>query len=162
MNLADLRAGVRMRKTIPFPGTQQQVDLKVLTNAEEQDAEFAAENVFKTAKIGIEFHNVNNFNHEITVQKLYRSLRETGTDHPIAASITDFKSNITPIECDLLVEELNAFLEEFNPSPMTMTAEEFDGVVEGLKKNPSQTIGNISSFATLKRLALCLVQQLPT
>lgn len=157
--LTDLRAGSALRKTIRFPGTDRDIDITILTDAEEQAAEFAAERLFVAEKIAIAFHNADQYANELTLQKLYRSLKLSGSDDPLEPSITEFKSHITPIERDLLVDEFNAFCEQFNPSPRTMGDEEFDALVENLKKNAGMTIGKISSFATLKRLALYLAKE---
>lgn len=158
--LQQLRAGAENRKTIMFPGTKIPVDIKIITDAEEQSAEFAAESIFKTAKLDIAFHNVDAFALEQTTQKLYRALRVPGTDDPIEPTITEFKQYLSRIERDLLVDDMNAFYEEWNPSPRTIPAEEFDALVESLKKKPQQTILSVSSFATLKLLAIYLAKQL--
>ncbi len=158
--LQKLRAGTANRKTIKFPGTDIDVDLVPLTDALEQEAEFAAERIFKTAKIDIAFHNVDQLQQETRTQKLYRALRVTGTDDPLEATITDFRQNITRIEQDLIVDELNAFSEAVNPSPYNMSVDEFDALTESLKKKPKETISSVSSFFTLKKLSLCLVNLL--
>jgi len=160
--LQQLRAGAKNRKTIMWPGTQIPVDIKILTDADEQSAEFAAENLFKQAKLDIAFHNVENFQLEQTTQKLYRALRVPGTDDPVEPDISAFKQQLTRIERDLLVDEMNAFYEEWNPNPRTMPAEEFDAMIESLKKKPRETILSVSSFATLKLLAIYLANQLAT
>lgn len=154
--LQQLRAGTGCRKTIKFPGSDHLVDLKILSDQEEQDAEFAAETLFSAAKITIAFNNIEELQLEKTTQKLYRALREVGTNSPIEPDIITFKRNLTRIERDLLVDEMNAFYEVFNPSPRDMPIEELDALLTRLKKKPQETISSATSFNTLKRLALYL------
>lgn len=158
--LKSIKSGTKIRKVITFPGTDKQFEMRLLSEEDKRQAVFAADNLFR--EIPVAFHNVADYQHERTIQQLYRACVEVGTDTPIADSVSEFRSLITGPEMDILVDEYNAFDKENNPSPNTMTAEEFDKLIFELKKNSSETIGNISSLSTLRRLSIYLANQLAT
>jgi hypothetical protein len=158
--LKNLKSGSNLRKTVTFPGTDKQFELRLLSEEDKRQAVFAADSVFKDNPVG--FHNVNDYQNERSIQQLYRVCVESGTDTPIAANIAEFRSLLTGPEKDILVDEYNAFDSENNPSPNTMTAEEFDKLIFDLKKNLKETIGNISNLSTLRQLSIYLANQLAT
>jgi len=59
-----------------------------------------------------------------------------------------------------LVAEYLGFEGECSPSPENLSAEEFDKVFTALKKNATETLGNITSTSTLKKLVRTMVDQL--
>lgn len=160
--LAKLKAGKENRKCVNFPGTETQIALHVLSEAQEQEAEFAATSLFQSSSIVIGHHNIDAYQSENTLQKLFLSCRNPDTGDRIAENIAEFKKHLTTAERDLLVEAYNDLVQECNPSPQTMPQDDFDALVDEVKKKPQQTIGSISSISTLKRLALCMAEQLAT
>jgi hypothetical protein len=154
--LEKIKAGARNRKEIKFPGTDIKVALRVLSNQDTLDAALAADRLYKAEDIPVGMQNIGEYESEKTTQQLYRALSDPENGGPIAPSITEFRKNLTPGERAALIEEYNAFDAECNPSPDTMPADEFDRLVEDVKKKPEATIGNISSMHALKRLALFL------
>jgi hypothetical protein len=162
--LEKIKLGVNNCKIINFPGTTEKVKIRVLTDAEELSAEIATEHVFINAKIGVAMHNIDMYEQEKTIQKLFLALTDL-EGNPIASSIEAFKKRITRTDSDMLVDEYSALMAECSPSPDKMSTEEFDRLVDAVKKKPESTIGNISSISTLKRLSIYLANQqliLPT
>jgi len=158
--LQRIKQGVKNHKTIPFPGSDKQIRMHLLSERDTFEATVAAEQLFKAQNVEIAFHNINAYENEKTTQMLYRSLKDPETDGPIADSIAEFRHLLTNEDRNLLIEEYNSLVEECSPSPKNMTAEEYDRLVEMLKKNPVGTIGNCSSLLTLNRLSLFLAEQL--
>lgn len=158
--LLRIKQGVKNYKTIPFPGAEKNVCLRLLSEKDTFEAVAAADQLFKANRLEIAFHNVNAYENEKAVQMLYRALRDPDSNEPVASSITEFRKLLTNEDRNLLIEEYNSLVEECSPSPKNMTAEEYDRLVEMLKKNPAEIIGNCSSLLTLKRLSLFLAEQL--
>lgn len=158
--LKNIKAGTKCRKVVTFPGTDKKFDFRLISEQDKQSGNFAADALYK--ENAISFHNVNDYQNEKTLQQLYRACVELGTDTAIAENITEFRSLLTGRERDILVEEYNQFDEEFNPSPDTMSNEEFDKLVHDLKKKPMETVGSCSSLPTLRRLCIFLEKQLST
>lgn len=153
--LAKIKAGKNVRKTVLFPGTNQPLDFKLLSEQDKLDAGLQTDLLFKDTSVG--FHNHNDYLNEKTTQLLYRACVETGTTTPIAGTITEFRKLITGRERDLLIDEYNEFDQEFNPSPNALSAEEFDKLMFDLKKKPETTIGTILNLQTARRVITSLV-----
>jgi hypothetical protein len=155
-----IKQGVKNHKTIPFPGSDNLVKMYLLSEKDTFEATVAAEQLFRSQKVEINFHNVNAYENEKAVQMLYRSLIDPENNEPITESITEFRKLLTNEDRNLLIEEYNSLVEECSPSPKNMSIEEYDRLVELLKKNPVETIGNCSSLLTLKKLSMYLAEQL--
>jgi hypothetical protein len=158
--LATLKAGKLNCCEINFPGTDKKVRLVVLSTQDTLDASLAADRLFAQEKIVPAFHNINTFENEKTTQMLFRALRDPETGDPVTQNISEFRRMLTNEERNALIEEYNVLAERCNPSPIEMPADEFDALIENVKKNPLETIGNISSLQTLKRLSLFLAEGL--
>lgn len=161
MNLLEkLKAGTRNTKTIKFPGTSQDVLIKVLSNADLQDAAFATEMLFKSKGIEMSMSIVDAYEDEKTTQILYRALRDPiDQTKPITASIDEFKSLITKAEKDKLVDEYITLEQECSPNIDSMSEADMHAFLDELKKSP-ETLGNVSNIITARRLISFLVSQL--
>jgi hypothetical protein len=157
--LQKIKAGTSNRRTINWPGTDTQIDLRLLSNRDELDSTLAADRLFKDSEDRIEFHNLDAYQTERTMQQLWRACVEHGTDTPIAESIAEFRKLVTTHERDALVDEYNTLAEQCNPSPRELSDDEFDSLVAQLKKKPKETAGSISSLSTLRRLCRYLAFQ---
>lgn len=156
--LAKLKSGINNFKEVAFPGTGHKIRLQLLSEQDTLDSAIATDLLFRSYKVDVEFHNINAFENEKSTQMLFRACRDIETGEPIAADITEFRRLITNEERTALISEYNSLAEECNPDPTMMEADEFDALVESVKKNPRETIGNISSLQTLKRLSLFLAE----
>ena len=157
--LGTLKAGVNNYVEINYPGTENKIRIHPLTDGEEQAAEFAAEKVFSSEGVAIAMHNIDTFELEKTVQKLYLACR-TAEGEKLATTSQRFKQLISRTERDILVEEYNELLAKCSPSPSVLSEEEFNNILEEVKKKPYETTGNISSLSTLRKLAISLAVEL--
>lgn len=156
--LEKLKAGKRNVRAIKFPGMDQNVALRVLSNADVQDALFATENHFKQHKIEVSATTVEAYEDENTTQILFRALRDPQDyDRPFVKDVDELRRMLTRDEKDLLVEQYNAFEKEVSPSAVTLSDAEMDDLFGRLKKTPE--IGNDLSFSTLKRLIVYLASR---
>jgi len=155
--LAKLKAGIKNRKTIKFPGTDQDVVLRVLSEAELQDAALAADQHFKAKKVDIGFSTADELEAEQTLQVIYRSIKDA-SGNPIVDSVDEFRNLITSEEKSILTENYQSLEQEC--SPREMSAKKFDDLLENVKKNPEMTVGSVSNITTARRLIICLVSQL--
>ena len=164
--LKTLKAGTENHKLIEWPGLSgNNVAIRVLSVNELQQAVIDTERFFQNAKITVSMHGslamVDEFEAERITQILYRAIRDPEhLDQPIAANITEFRSNISNQERDALGKEYMAFEKECSPAPENSTNEELEAMYQDIKKNYQQAIGNVSSISTAKKLMLCLVKQL--
>jgi len=140
---------------IKFPGTDQNAALRVLSNADIQDAVFATENHFKTKKMEISTTTIEAYEDENTTQVMFRALRNPDNpDQPFATSVDELRSLLTRDEKDILVEQYNEFEKEVSPSTETLTNAEMDDLFATLKKKPET--GSALNSATLRKLIIYL------
>lgn len=154
MNIEALRAGINCRIEVTFPGTAEQCFLHLLSDKEEQQAEFAAEQVFSGTSVAL--HNLDSYNAEKAVQKLFLALRDADGKR-LFASADELKSVTTRDQQLVLLEAWSEHVDNNNPSPQKMTDAEFSALVDRVKKKPRETIGAISSTSTLRELVTYLV-----
>lgn len=159
--LEKLKAGKANKKLLKFPGTKEDVLMRVLNAQEILDASFAVETLFKQSGIDLTMTSSDVHADEKTTQLLFRSLRDPQDESKqVAKDINEFRACISRMEKNALVDEYKAFEKDCSPNPMEMTQEDFDAFVEDLKKNPEETAGSVSSIATARKLIISLVSQL--
>jgi hypothetical protein len=159
--LEQLKAGANNFKLVNYPGTDQKIAIKILSQREMQESLFAAERLFKNEKIEINMLTAPAYQAEQATQILYRALRNPEKlDEALAPNITAFRQLLVKNEKDILVEEYEAFEKECDPKPNNMTEEEFDKLFQDLKKNAETTLSNIIDIHTLKKLMLSMVKDL--
>jgi hypothetical protein len=159
--LEQLKAGTKNVKTISFPGTDQDVVLRILSNGELQAAHFAAERLFKRADIAPSMTTIDAYEDEKTTQILFRALRNPeDTSQGIAGSVDEFRSLLNRQEKDILVDEYNAFEGECSPQVAEMSEQEVERLIEEVKKNPG-TLGSVSNITIARRLIAFLVAPPP-
>jgi hypothetical protein len=164
--LKTIKAGTDNVKLLDWPGTDKKIALRILSINELQSASFATERFFSGEKISTNMAQgsvamVDEYESERVTQVLYKALRDPEhLDQPVAANITEFRSLLTSAERELLGKEYMAFERETSPSPENLTNEELEQVYQDIKKNAQQTIMNVSSISTARKLLTCLVKQL--
>lgn len=157
--LQQMLAGTSGGIPVDIPKSNVKMHLRVLTDFEEQQAEFAAEAVFVDAKIPIGMHNFDLLQLERTTQKIFLALTDDEGNR-VAESAQKFKQSLTRIFQNMLVEKYNDLEEKCNPNPEKMTDSAYEEIVSAVKKKPDATVLNISSLTTLRRLIITLVNQL--
>lgn len=158
MDLIDkIKAGSNAKKEIKWPGSDSlMVSLRV---ANEQDFLIASQEtdkLFEGNKIAAE--NVDAYSAEKETQILFRVIEDPTTGKKLFNNITEFRSLLTPEIKNMLGEELDALHEEYSPNPDTITDEQFDKLVQDVKKN-GEAIEIYSNIYTLKKLVKYLVSQ---
>ncbi len=159
--LQRLKAGTENKNRIKFPGTEEDVKIGVLSDAERQSAHFETERLFKKNEIEPSMVTVEAYESEKTTQLLYRALTDTD-GNPSAKDIDEFRALITKDEKDILVDEYESWEMECSPSPRQMTDAELDEIIEALKKRPEEILGSVLSITTAKRLIISLANRLAT
>jgi hypothetical protein len=159
--LAKLKAGKRNTNTIKFPGTDSDVALRILTEAERQESVFAAENHFKKKKIEYSVATSDEMEMETDTQILFRALRNPDNlSKSLAGSADELRGMIEENEKQILISQYIAFEQECSPNPKQLDAEELDSLIEGVKKNPEMIIGSVSNIVIARQLITILVKQL--
>jgi len=151
-----LKRGCKNYRKIKYPGTEQEIVIIVLSNAEFQDAIIEAENYFKGKNITPSKEMLDD---EIATQILARALRDSNNIQKYLVKNSDeLRMHITRAEKNSLVEEYNALELECSPNLNTITDEEFSKIWEDIKKNPETLLSDLS-LNTLRRLLLYLANQ---
>jgi hypothetical protein len=155
--LESLKAGKDNLKIVKFPGTDHKVAIRVLSNKEIQEAEFATAQLFK--KEGIEYGPavVEVYEKEKTLRLLHSALRDPeDPSTPFAANVEELRALTTAAEKEALVDEYMNHQEECAPDLDEMSGEEFSELLDKVKKRPEETALNISSIDLLRRLVVSM------
>lgn len=156
-----IKAGARNTRTIKFPGTDQDVMIRILSRAQIQEARFAADETFRKRGIEPGLMTADEYEEERTNQMLYLALRDPADPAaPIAPSVSAFKAQVTLDELDALAAAYRAFEHECSPDPEQLSATELSALIEDLKKTPEQTAGSVSSIAIARQLLASLASRL--
>lgn len=156
--LEKLKAGKHITQTIKWPGTDIDVALRALSNADIQHAMFEAEAHFKKNEIELSLSTAELFEDEQTTQILARALRDPeDPSKPFAKDADELRRLITRDEKDILVDSYNAFIKEVSPSGKVLSESEIKDLFERLKKNPA--LGNNLNLITLRRLLTYLASR---
>lgn len=158
--LERLKAGVNNTKTINFPGTDIQVQVRVLNEQDQLDATLATDKIFRVAGSKIDRENVEAYEAEKNDQLLFRAIRDPETGGPVASSMTEFRQLLSEGVRKVLLDEVYTFQEENSPSPYNMNSESYDAVLQAVKKNAERTVTNLSSILLARRLIVSLAGQL--
>jgi hypothetical protein len=134
-----LKAGKRNMRTLAYPGTENEIGITVLSEAETRDAIFATERVFKEAEIEVSAMTVSAYTAENNTQVLFRAIvdpkrqKKDGTYERLFKDVDEFRSLLRREEKEILIEEYNAFEKEC--SPVDPSEEELEALSEEVKKN---------------------------
>lgn len=166
--LERIKSGSKNHKLIYWPGNKEQVIIKVLSVQERQEAAFCTERLFKSEKIEPSFLTSDEYADENATQILFRALRDPkNMDAPITENISKFRALVTREEKTGLLNEYLAFENECAPSPDNLSNDEFDRIIESIKKNPELIFTDNYSIGMLKKLlhfmvSLPVAVQLPS
>ena len=153
--LSIFKAGQDNVKIIKWPGTQHDVAIRVLTQRDLQEAAFSTERMFKAEKIEVGILTAEEYEVEKSLQILFRCLRDPKSlEDPVAPSIAEFRKALTREERRLLTDEYLAFESECSPAIDGLSKEDFDRLLQDLKKNPAAILSTITSIGMLKKLLL--------
>ena len=157
--LARLKAGTANTKILDWPGTNEKVALRILSQQQLQEAAFETERIFKAAKIEIHMLTADEYQNEKATQILYRALRLPSNMTEPIGTVTEFKSTLSLTEKEYLIKAYNEFEKECSPNPDHLSDVEFDRIVQAVKKNPSMIVGSSYSTDLLKKLITVLASQ---
>jgi len=152
--LEQLKAGVSNYVERVFPGTDIKIRIRVLNNWDMLDSSMAADKIWKGAEIEVSLQNIKAYEAEKETQYLYRACSDL-ENKPLAPNVSEFRRLLTVSDRAWLIDQYNELDAESNPAPDTMPDDEFDALVESVKKNPN-TLSKLGNISTLRRLALFL------
>jgi hypothetical protein len=135
--LDKIKGGKRDLRIVKFPGTDQDVALRVLSSEELQEVAFATEKLFADKNIKVTATTIGAYEDENTTQILFRALRDPiDPDQPFAKDVDELRRLLVAGEKDILVELYSAFEQETSSFEITVSEEEEDGPFEKSKQNP--------------------------
>ncbi|MGD0342876.1 MAG: hypothetical protein ABSA76_14330 [Bacteroidales bacterium] len=155
--LAVIKKGTDNNKLIKWPGTDTPVILKILSEQERLDASLATERLFKSEKVEANLMTADQYESEKTIQMLYRALRcPDNLDTPLCPNISQFRKALSREDMKMLITEYLGYESLCSPSPENLSSEDFDRLLQDLKKNATATTTNITSLCTARKLLLIL------
>jgi hypothetical protein len=159
--LAKLRLGTANTKLIKWPGCEEYVGLKILSQQQQQDGAFAAERWFEGHKISIHLGSADEYDSEKASQMLWRALVDPkDMKTPVFDTVDKFRESVTREDKSYLIEEYMTFEKDCSPSPDNMKPEEFDAFLSEVKKTPEEILSKCTSSNTLKRCITTMASQL--
>jgi hypothetical protein len=161
--LAALKSARRAVHVIPWPGgdpARDQVGVRVLTVAEVQDAYWAAAAEVRRRNGG-ELARGRALRGEEEIQLLWRALVDpddaSATPALYATSADELRRHVTADERAMLAA---AYLDwQREAAPVELSAEEFEALLEALKKAPRADLLTGCSSSMLRRLVLGLAER---
>lgn len=158
--LTKLKKGSLNTKLIKWPGTEEDIRIRILNEQDFMEASQATDAIFDATGRRVAAQNVEDYESEKLTQQLFRAIEDPVTAKPLTASITEFRKLLSSEVKAILVDEFRQFQDECNPDPLKMTEEEFDILYNNVKKNSEKTVGNISSIFIARKLLLIMAQEL--
>lgn len=159
MSILDkLKAGRNVTKTFKLGDVE--MGLRLLTERDYQDAGWAANDLLVEYKAELKTANADLFESEKATHLIQRFLIDPVSKTPVFESADQVLDVLTRDERAAVGEAYFDFEREFSPSERTMSATDFDALIEDVKKKPDHTRLNDLSGATLKRLVTILATQL--
>lgn len=155
--LERLKAGTNNRKTIRFPGSDMDVTISVLSEAQRQEAHFETEQYFKRKSIETSMVTIDAYEAEKSLRMVYKALSD-GEGEPLARTIERFRGLLTVDEKNTLVDEYLAFEKDCSAG-YGLSEGEIDAILDDVKKNPT-AIGSVSSIGIARQLITFLVNRL--
>lgn len=157
--IAKLKAGIDNIKITTWPGTDNAIGIRVLTQAENQAAEFATELLFKAKGIDFTAATVDAYQSEQNTQILARAIVDPETKKPMFKSADELRGLIghPDVKADL-IEKYNAWQAECSPSIAEMTEEQYEHLFGEVKKNGPSCLNGLSS-RTLSGLITYLAER---
>jgi hypothetical protein len=156
--VARIRAARKLRRTIRWPNTDIEIGLKVLSQAEVDEAHAAARVAIASAgidmrKLADDLVQVDTVGAAVTVQLLARALYETAAgDAPRLYSTADeFAADVTAAELSELLSEYGA-LENDVGTLGELTDEAFEEFVRAAKKKDATSLNSIAGAMPLRWL----------
>ncbi|KAF0145119.1 MAG: Uncharacterized protein FD156_1230 [Nitrospirae bacterium] len=156
--LEKLKAGKKNKNTIKFPGTDQDIIISVLSEADIQAAHFESERLFKKNGIEVSMSTVDAYEAEKTTQILFRACSDTD-GKPLSKTVDEFRSQILKAEKDILVDEYNSLEQECSPNPEKISTEDMEKIIDEVKKRP-EMIGSVSNIVIARKLIVSLASRL--
>ena len=130
--LERLKAGTNNRKTIRFPGSDMDVTISVLSEAQRQEAHFETEQYFKRKSIETSMVTIDAYEAEKSLRMVYKALSD-GEGEPLARTIERFRGLLTVDEKNTLVDEYLAFEKDCSAG-YGLSEGEIDAILDDVKK----------------------------
>lgn len=151
INLSAINQGLKSAKTINWPGTEEQVDMRILSAAEVQQAKASTDKYCLKLYGEYGYANADAWEDERAYQTLYRALRQPGTKEPLTDSIKEFRDQVFDGVRDCLLDEYTAMVSDIDPAALDIDDTQLNEVLDELIKKPA-TLANFSSSILLKKL----------
>lgn len=156
-----LRAGVSAVKNVSWPYQDVIVGIRVLTEREYHDAQFAVDEEFQGKGVSVGSENIHAYEAELATQILFRSLVTINEKHEqFFESIDELREVLTSNVREVLISEMEDWQDECSPRISTMDDEKFSAFLEDVKKKPDEAVLKGLSSSILKKLTVTLAFQL--
>jgi hypothetical protein len=158
MNIEKLKAGARQYKEIEWPGTDEKVLLKPITEKDKLDASNHVDSMYNANKNSVLAHNIDAYSEEKMTFTLWRCVLDVDTKKPITKTVAEFREILTQEVKYKLDDELNCYQEEVSPN-FDLPEEEFKIKMNEIKKKPGLA-WDLCNINLLRRLVVSMASQL--
>ncbi|TCS38478.1 hypothetical protein EDC30_102217 [Paucimonas lemoignei] len=156
--LAKLKAGRDALGTVEVNGVK--LGLRILVEQDYQEAGLAADALLAEHNTELSLSNSEVFEAEKTIQLIARAAVDPANKQPVFPTADEARSTLARHDKDRIIEKYLEHEKKFSPSYRTLSDEEFDALIEEVKKNPETTRLNDLSGDLLRRLTATLASQL--
>ena len=148
----------KVSKIIGWPGKPDiKVKMRLLTLSETRISKVQNQQEFKKDGLEIGSHNWADYREQECVHGMWRILLDPETDKPIFNSAEDLRSFCTTDELNAISAEYNAFADENDPSLDRLSNEDYEALVDTLKKTPDLIPKKVLSLPVAWKLLHTLV-----
>jgi len=156
--IAKLRDGIDKIKTVHIGDVT--VGLKALRHNHYHEAQMTVSKAYQAEEVRVGMHNIDDFEMDKEDQYLLMTVVDVETGILIFDDVQTLRESLNKATRDSLLAEAEEWQEECSPNLSNLSEEEFDEVLEQVKKKPDQATLNELNLHTLKKLVHTLASQL--
>lgn len=151
----------KVTRIIGWPGRPDiKIKMRLLTISESREAKIENQKEFKRDGIDIAYHNIADYREQESVHGMWRVFTDVDTGERLFKSAEQMRLVCTNDELTALCNAYNAFADENDPNVDRLSDEDFETLVDTLKKKPDLIPQKVLSLPmALKLLRILVVPQ---
>lgn len=155
-----IKASHDVTRVIAWPGhPEAKVKMRLLTLSESRLAKVENQQEFNRDGITVAVHNLADYREQEAVHGMWRVFSDADTGEPIFTSAEHMRSFCTNDELSALCEAYNAFADENDPNVDRLSDEDYEKLLDMLKKTPDQIPQKVTNLRTAWKLLRIMVGQ---
>lgn len=156
--LEKLFQGEKNKKQTTWPGTDNEIYIRVATEKDLSDVITECDATYKE-RAGMWAYNAAYYDAEKANRILHKVVTFDPDGKDRIGTYDQFITKLTPEIRDVLEDLQTSFQDECSPDPDAMSEEDFEKLIEEVKKKPNEAVNVLCSIFVLRRLSIYLVNQ---